>query len=348
MFISRHTLKWTKTCRSSGDFPHAHTAHFLLNRHIRQRSARRGGSGGRPARCRARMSSSRANTPASNGRPAGSSPCSTGAADRHPGLFPRPPPPPASTRPPAPTPRLRDATPPRHRRPRRSGFAAAPACRLGRRSRSRPATRPFHPVRPGPVVDRSDARAEPFGGPLPPPGTGSIALALVSSGMMGLAIRPAYRGSFANRRSGHCLVGSPDASPTGPWSSAWWNTAPPRAPVLRDRTYEKPSAQSPRKHPQPLIHPVEGPGLGKHPMRFGTANSARYSRRQATHRQTLHLQIEPGVSWCPATDSWRNAASFWIRGNGNRNQPCNQERKQVVHLQCVAKAGYRRKEEQGQ
>ena len=33
MFISRHTLKWTKTCRSSGDFPHAHTAHFLLNRH---------------------------------------------------------------------------------------------------------------------------------------------------------------------------------------------------------------------------------------------------------------------------------------------------------------------------
>ena len=36
MFISRHTLKWTKTCRSSGDFPHAHTAHFLLNRHTRQ------------------------------------------------------------------------------------------------------------------------------------------------------------------------------------------------------------------------------------------------------------------------------------------------------------------------
>ena len=36
MFISRHTLKWTKTCRSSGDFPHAHTAHFLLNRHSRR------------------------------------------------------------------------------------------------------------------------------------------------------------------------------------------------------------------------------------------------------------------------------------------------------------------------
>ena len=41
MFISRHTLKWTKTCRSSGDFPHAHTAHFLLNRHTvaRRKSA---------------------------------------------------------------------------------------------------------------------------------------------------------------------------------------------------------------------------------------------------------------------------------------------------------------------
>ena len=256
---------------------------------------------------------------------------------------------------PSATSRINASSSPDSSTPRRNASASSPspAFRLrrgapGRRSRSRPATRPFHPVRPGPVVDRSDARAEPFGGPLPPPGTGSIALALVYSGMMGLAIRPAYRGSFANRRSGHCLVGSPGASPPGPWSSAWWNTAPPRAPVLRDRTYEKSFAQSPRKHPQPLIHPVEGPGLGKHPMRFGAANSARYSRRQATHRQTLHLQIEPGVSWCPATDSWRNAASFWIRGNGNRNQPCNQERKQVVHLQCVAKAGYRRKEEQGQ
>ncbi|AUD88867.1 Arginosuccinate synthase [Bifidobacterium breve] len=156
------------------------------------------------------MSSSRANTPASDGRPAGSSPCSTGAADRRLGLFLRPPTPPASTRSPAPTPRPRDATPPRHRRRlRRSGFAVALACRPGRRSRSRPAARPFHPVRPGPVVDRSDARAEPFGGPLPPPGTGSIALVLVSSGMMGSAIRPAYLGSFANRRSRHCLVGQP-------------------------------------------------------------------------------------------------------------------------------------------
>lgn len=64
-------------------------------------------------------------------------------------------------------------------------------------------------IRPEPVADRSDARAEPFGGPLPrmPPGTGSIALVLVSSGMMGFAIWPAYPGSLAGQRSRHCLVG---------------------------------------------------------------------------------------------------------------------------------------------
>lgn len=64
-------------------------------------------------------------------------------------------------------------------------------------------------IRFDPVVDRADARAEPFGGPLPrmPSGTGSIALVLVSSGMMGFAIWPAYRGSFASQRSRHCLVG---------------------------------------------------------------------------------------------------------------------------------------------
>lgn len=33
MFVSHHTLKWTRTCRSHGRHPHAHTAHFLLNRH---------------------------------------------------------------------------------------------------------------------------------------------------------------------------------------------------------------------------------------------------------------------------------------------------------------------------
>lgn len=42
------------------------------------------------------------------------------------------------------------------------------------------------------------------------PGTGSIALALVSSGMMGLAIWPAYRESFVSQHSRHYrLVGYP-------------------------------------------------------------------------------------------------------------------------------------------
>ena len=64
-------------------------------------------------------------------------------------------------------------------------------------------------IRLDPVIDRADARAEPFGGLLPrmPPGTGSIALVLVSSGMMGFAIWPAYLGSLAGQRSRHCLVG---------------------------------------------------------------------------------------------------------------------------------------------
>ena len=66
-------------------------------------------------------------------------------------------------------------------------------------------------VRLDPVVDRSDARTELSGGLLPrmPPSTSSIALALVSIRMMGFAIWPAYRGSFASQRSRHCLVGYP-------------------------------------------------------------------------------------------------------------------------------------------
>lgn len=60
-------------------------------------------------------------------------------------------------------------------------------------------------------MDRSDARTELSGGLLPrmPPSTSSIALALVSIRMMGFAIWPAYRGSFASQRSRHCLVGYP-------------------------------------------------------------------------------------------------------------------------------------------
>lgn len=40
MFVSHHTLKWTRTCRSHGRHPHAHTAHFLLNRHILEPSGK--------------------------------------------------------------------------------------------------------------------------------------------------------------------------------------------------------------------------------------------------------------------------------------------------------------------
>lgn len=40
MFVSHHTLKWTRTCRSHGRHPHAHTAHFLLNRHRHGRQPR--------------------------------------------------------------------------------------------------------------------------------------------------------------------------------------------------------------------------------------------------------------------------------------------------------------------
>lgn len=63
-------------------------------------------------------------------------------------------------------------------------------------------------IRPDPVADRSDARAEPFGGPLPrmPPGTGSIAFVCVSIRMRGLSIWPAYLESAASQRSRHCLV----------------------------------------------------------------------------------------------------------------------------------------------
>ena len=164
--------------------------------------------GGRPVRCRASISSGRANTSGADGRSAASSPCSTGAAGRRPGLFSA-----TSTT-------SRISAFPRFR-------LLDPAARgLGVAGVSIPSHRwlvglagvpVFGPqrghaalaIRLDPVADRSDARAERFGGPLPriPPGTGSIALALVSSGMMGFAIWPAYPGSFASQRSRHCLVG---------------------------------------------------------------------------------------------------------------------------------------------
>ena len=61
MFVSHHTLKWTRTCRSHGRHPHAHTAHFLLNRHTRRRTVGvpRGASR-RPARLAGSRSPDRA------------------------------------------------------------------------------------------------------------------------------------------------------------------------------------------------------------------------------------------------------------------------------------------------
>lgn len=46
---------------------------------------------------------------------------------------------------------------------------------------------------------------------------------------------------------------NPGARPPGPWSSAWWNTSPPRAVVPRGRTYDNLFVQSPRKRPHPVI-----------------------------------------------------------------------------------------------
>ena len=98
--------------------------------------------GGCPARCRASMSSGRANTSGADGRPAASSPCPTGAVGRRPGLFLRPPPPPASPRSPVPAPRPCGAGPRRRRRP---DPVASLACRPVRRPCSRAATRPCRP-----------------------------------------------------------------------------------------------------------------------------------------------------------------------------------------------------------
>ena len=192
------------------------------------------------------MSSSRANTPAPDGRPTASPPCSTGAADRRLGLFLR-----AST-----TSRINAFSSSSSSTLRHSAAVSSlpsPAFRprrSARRSCSWVAARPCRPrwyavtqlwTAPMPAPSRSAACFRRM-----PPNTSSIALVLVSSGMMGFAIQPAYLGSAASQRSKHCLVGSP-----GPWPAAWRNTAPPLAVVPRDRTYDNPFARSPRKRPQP-------------------------------------------------------------------------------------------------
>ena len=63
MFVSHHTLKWTRTCRSHGRHPHAHTAHFLLNRHISRHGSTRHGVDGRVRRRIRRSFRDRADMP---------------------------------------------------------------------------------------------------------------------------------------------------------------------------------------------------------------------------------------------------------------------------------------------
>ena len=125
--------------------------------------------GGRSARCRAGMPSSRANTPASTGRSTGSSPCSTGAAGRRRGLF------------------LRASTTSRINAFPRFRFLdpAAQSLRVIIIGCGRPAAgvrglialrgvpvfglqrgHAALAVRPDPAMHRADARAELFGGPL--------------------------------------------------------------------------------------------------------------------------------------------------------------------------------------
>ena len=167
--------------------------------------------GGRSARCRASMSSSRANTPASTGRSTGSSPCSTGAAGRRRGLFLRPPPPPASTR----SPGSGSST------LRRKASASSSSAADGRRRESAgllPCAAFLFLGCNAAMPPLRYALTQPCTAPTPAPsclaarfctlpGTGSTALRLVSRGMMGLAIWPAYRESIAGQRSRHCLVG---------------------------------------------------------------------------------------------------------------------------------------------
>ena len=160
-------------------------SHFSFGRSaVKSRSTRLAGAGvlvnaepgvvavgGRSARWRASMSSSRANTPASTGRSTGSSPCSTGAAGRRRGLF------------------LTTSTTSRINAFPRFRFLdpAAQSLRVIIIGCGRPATgvsglialrgvpvfglqrgHAALAVRPDPAMPRADARAELFGGPLLP------------------------------------------------------------------------------------------------------------------------------------------------------------------------------------
>ena len=168
--------------------------------------------GGRSARCRAGMSSSRANTPASTGRSTGSSPCSTGAAGRRRGLFLR-----ASA-----TSLINAFSSSSSSTLRRDASASSSSAADGRRRESAgllPCAAFLFLGCNAAMPPLRYALTQPCTAPTPapsclaacfccmPPSTSSTALRLVSSGMMGLAIWPAYRESIASQRSRHCLVG---------------------------------------------------------------------------------------------------------------------------------------------
>ena len=167
--------------------------------------------GGRSARWRASMPSSRANTPASTGRSTGSSPCSTGAAGRRRGLFLR-----ASA-----TSRINAFSSSGSSTLRRDASASSSSAADGRRRESAgllPCAEFLFLGCNAAMPPLRYALTQPCTAPTPAPsclaarfctlpGTGSIAFSRVSSGMMGLAIWPAYRESIAGQRSRHCLVG---------------------------------------------------------------------------------------------------------------------------------------------
>ena len=201
-------------------------SHFSFGRSaVKSRSTRLAGAGvlvnaepgvvavgGRWARCRAGMSSSRANTPASTGRSTGSSPCSTGAAGRRRGLFLT-----TST-----TSRINAFSSSSSSTLRRKASASSSSAADGRRRESAgllPCAAFLFLGCNAAMPPLRYALTQPCTAPTPapsclaacfccmPPGTSSTALRLVSSGMMGLAIWPAYRESIAGQRSRHCLVG---------------------------------------------------------------------------------------------------------------------------------------------
>ena len=97
---------------------------------------------------------------------------------------------------------------------------------------------------------------------------------------------------------GTAWSGIPDASPPGPWSSAWRSTDPPRAVVPRDRTYDNPFAQSPRKRLRPvLLHGklvLQGNVKSVGKLRFSRSASPPRSIRFRGQRKRVEHEMAAG------------------------------------------------------